>query len=248
MGMNPRIILVAALLLLIVAPSVSALGTKYWEAKLYPEEGSTTQSILLRIRTTGMDPYGATPIYVYVFYDGVPLVQRLGSSYNSATLLYYYYWDITLTVPQTSLATAYGEHEILVLLEEYGVATTGKTLTYTIVDGAPVGSWWDSLSAAQKAQVKGEKGDTGATGAQGVQGEPGADAVVDYGKLVENLDNAKLWDSVPADILAEMKGAKGDTGAAGRDADSTLLYVAIGLGLVNLLLFFSKGFKLGAHK
>ena len=236
--MNLRVLFALALLIGMVVTPVSGLAGKYWVADMYPEAGSTTQSILILIRVVNTDPYGAEPLYVYVMYDGACLVKKLGTTYNSATGLYYYTWDITISPPATAAATAYGEHSVTVRLEEYSGEASVKELTYTIVDGAPQGEWYKSLPSGYYAWLRGAKGDTGAVGPQGPQGEPGVDGVspsIDYAALAGSINYVALGDSLPADVRAELKGEKGDAGAvgaAGRDADPTLTYAALTLGAI----------------
>jgi len=245
--MNPRV-LVAALLISVLCVSVapvSGLATKYWDVQLDPDKGSTTQSILLRIRmSNGEEPTGTTPRYIYVFYDGNVLVKRQVATYTLSTGLYAYAWDITITVPQTASGTIYGEHIIKVSLEEADGSFNDKEVEYTITGGKPVGDWWSSQPASywvtmwancppeMLAVMKGERGEQGEAGEAG---EDGVTPSINYSDLADGIDYAEFWGSVPADVRAELKGETGASGAAGapgKDADPTLTYAALALSII----------------
>lgn len=240
--MNPRVLLVGFLLCLLTVPSVSALGTKYWDADIRPEKGATNQAITVMIRVAnGEEPLGTTPRYAYVFYDGVPLAKAVVSPYTSSTGYYTYKWDIAITVPQTASATAYGEHEVLVRVEEMDGSASEKSYSYTVDDGVPVDTaidyakLWKTVPSSFYSEVWKYVPEgilSALKGEAGVDGRDGADAVIDYGVLAGLINWASVWDNVPSDILAEMKGAKGDAGAAGRDSDPMLVYAALLLSVL----------------
>jgi hypothetical protein len=225
------------------------LAAKYWEVKMYPEEGSTTQSITLLVRMVDTETTGTTPRYVYVFYDGVLIIKASTSTYSSTTKLYTYRWDLAFTVPQTSEATAYGDHVVTVRLEDYDGSYSEDELEYTITEGTPKDTaidyeklWqnvpeeffakiWEYIPATILATMKGETG---------AKGQDGKDATINYAELGDQIDYAALAEEIPA---SKFRGETGATGAAGKDADSTLLYICLALSLVANVAWILPRFK-----
>lgn len=217
--------LVFALLMVGCVP-VEGLATKYWVVDVYPTSGTTTQSIAILIRVAnGEETTGASPRYIYVFYDGVALVKAAAAPYVASTGMYTYKWDLAVTPPATASATAYGEHELTIRVEEADGEASSKTVTYTIIDGVPQGEWWKSLPAGYYAYLRGAAGPTGAPGATGPAGPQGATGVSGAKGPVGDI-------GPPGD--QGIMGERGPVGAVGVNADQNLTLATFTMSLLAL--------------
>lgn len=231
-------LLVLVLLLAILCPVAHASLVTEWTMQLYPAQGTTTGDILILIRN--ITPTGSTPLYVYVFYDDVCLIQKQAAPSTSG--VYTYQLDLKIKPPATTAATVYGYHQVTVRIEDNLGTSNSKSLSYKIVDGIPQGEWWKNLPTGYYEYLKGAKGDTGATGAQGPQGETGpagtngVSPTIDYGYLVNSIDFNKLWNSMPDSVMKVLKGATGEQGPEGKDADPFLTYAAILLAITAITI------------
>ena len=162
-----------ALIVLIVAtltiPAGNGAVVSSFSVTPYPTQGTTTGEILLLIRVLpNAAPYS---LYIYVFYDGVCLIQRQAAT--STAGVYSYQWDLKIKPPATTSTTAYGDHIITVRLEEPTGETYTKTAAFKIVDGVPQGEWWKTLSPTYFEYLKGNIGPQGPPGPQGSVGPQG---------------------------------------------------------------------------
>lgn len=232
-----KIFLISIMLIFLFAvPRVGAVSVTAWTFSLYPTSGTTTGSILVLIRCT--PNAGANPVYLYIFYDDVCLIQRQTATASGGG--YSYQWDVKVTPPQTAIYTAYGFHTVTVRLEESDGSASSKSMSYKIVDGVPQGEWWKSLPSGLKAYFQGAQGavgpvgsvgpagDTGATGPQGPQGNTGAKG--DAGNTGPQGQQGT-------------KGDTGTTGAAGADADPIISYGALIIAVIALILALEPWFR-----
>jgi hypothetical protein len=210
--MRNRYFLVVFVLCCLCVQGVGATLVSDWSMQLYPTQGTTTGDILILIRN--VTPTGSTPLYVYVFYDEVCLIQKQAAPSSGG--VYNYQLDLKVKPPADSTHTAYGFHTITIRIEDNLGVNYSRSLSYKIVDGVPQGEWWKSLPKGYYDYLKGAKGDTGTTGAtgpQGIQGEKG-----DTGAKGATGDQGPQGDQGSQGP----KGDKGDTGATGQAADQTL--------------------------
>ena len=217
-----RLVLVSLLILLAAAQPAGAAVTS-WTLNIYPASGTTTGSILLLIRST--PNAGANPVYIYVFYDDVCLIQRQTAATTGGG--YSYSWDIKITPPATATYTSYGYHTVTIRIEESDGTASSKSLSYRITDGAPLGEWWKNLPAGYYAYLKGVKGDTGSVGPQGEVGATGP-----AGPRGATGTQGPQGEVGP-------QGATGDggaQGAVGRDFDPTLSYSALIMSIGALIV------------
>jgi hypothetical protein len=227
--MKKSLFILIAFLFLLAVPRVGAVSVTAWTLNLYPSSGTTTGNILVLIRC--LPNAGANPIYLYVFYDDVCLVQRQTATASGGG--YSYLWDVKVTPPQTAIYTAYGFHTVTVRLEESDGTATSKSLGYKIVDGTPQGEWWKNLPTGYYAYLRGAQGTvgpagpagtTGATGPQGTQGTTGAKG--DTGNTGPQGQQGTKGDT----------GATGATGVAGADASPLISYGALIVAVAALAL------------
>lgn len=211
--MKTRFLTLLVIILCATTPlALGAISFNSWSVTAYPNQGTTTGEILILVRVAPIN--GLNPLYVYVFYDGVCLIQRQASPV--ANTIYTYSWDLKVKPPATASATAYGDHTITVRIEEASGAMETKNITYKIVDGLPQGEWWKSLPKAYFDYVKGAKGDQGDVGPAGPQGEKG-----DIGAT-----------GVQGPIGEQgAQGPAGPVGAQGKPADETVTLATFAMAL-----------------
>lgn len=225
--MNPKTLLVLVLLASAV-PVYAAVNElpelSSWTAAMYPSSGVYSGDILLLVR--GQPVYTAKPLYLYVIYDGFPVISRQASPAESGTVYYKPIWDVKFKAPNLPVYQSKGAHSVTVRIENQDGRYEEKTLTYTITDGSPATYTQGPPGPAGPIGPiglrgeKGDKGDTGASGAQGPQGAPGKDgAAGPQGPAGEKGQRGEKGDTGST-------GAKGDNGRDGADANMTYVYVS----------------------
>ena len=162
-------LLVLILLLGLAIPSVSALSFNY---DVLPPEGTSTQQILILIRSEPITTSEAQ--YLYLAWDGIPIRIRLADIPNKDGT-HTHRWDVQFTPPAT--ANSYGKHRISIWIEtQYGLIEK-EYYNYDILDGLPstVQAWEDYLKQHPEIlrQLVGPQGPPGPQGTQGIPGEKG---------------------------------------------------------------------------
>ena len=169
------------LVLLVMVPIVRAVDypfTVVYDVK--PPSGPSDQEILILIRVDHPNPN--EPLVVYIYWDDVPIFQRLGDVIVNK--VHQNRWDIPFYPPERLCAK--GEHKIKFRIEDSaGNTVTWPIWSYTITNVIPQIDWFDDLKPDQIEKIRGpqgEKGDTGATGpqgqgVQGIQGERGLQGI-----------------------------------------------------------------------
>ena len=149
------------LILILLTPAYQVQATGGYKVTVYlsPDEGPNDTEVLVMVRAKpvriGYKEYTEI-LYLYIFYDGVNLVERVPS--KRVGELYAYSWDATITIPESRK----GNYTIEVWLE-YALGKFSKCeVTFTVTDSQFI------------EVIQGEKGDTGATGPRG---EPGVGTV-----------------------------------------------------------------------
>lgn len=208
-----RLILPLVVLCLLATPLVGGAVVSSFSVSPYPTQGTTTGEILLLVRVLpNAAPY---PLYIYVFYDGVCLIQRQAAT--STAGVYSYQWDLKIKPPATVTATAYGDHTITVRLEEPSGETYSKSVVFKVVDGVPQGEWWKNLPAGYYDYLRGSQGPLGPQGPPGPQGEQGASG----GRGASGAQGPQ-----------GPQGVVGSAGPVGREADQVLTLGTFALSLV----------------
>jgi len=137
---------------------------------LRPDEGMNGTEALIMVRVRPESGYSI--FYLYVFYDGVSLVEREPSE-ETTTKRYAYSWDMTITIPAE---TTKGNHTIDVWLEYTLGRFIKREATFTVtgspfievVQGEP-----GPVGPRGEPGPRGATGPTGDTGSQGLRGVQG---------------------------------------------------------------------------
>jgi len=139
--------------LIISALLIPAYQTQAAEAVtvyLHPDEGPSGTETLVMVRARS----GSNILYLYVFYDGINLVEREPSKEVGGRYTYYTYsWDATITIPESMK----GNHTIEVWLEYSPGKFSKCESNFTVTDSPFI------------EVIQGERGEKGETGA----GPPG---------------------------------------------------------------------------
>jgi len=141
---------------------------------LRPDEGPSGTETLVMVRVRPES--GSSILYLYVFYDGISLVEREPSEevwWKSTSIRYAYSWDRTITIPESTK----GNHTIEVWLE-YTLGKFSKhKASFTVTDPPfiEVLQGVDGVDGAAGATgPRGAPGPIGNVGPQGLRGPQGA--------------------------------------------------------------------------
>jgi len=151
------IVLISALLIPVYQIQAYTLP-KRLTVYLRPDEGTSDTEALVMVRV--WPESGSSIIYLYVFYDGISLVEREPSEevwWKSTSIRYAYSWDMTVTIPESTK----GNHTIEVWLEYTLGKFSKQEANFTVTDPPFI------------EVLQGADGADGATGATGPRGAPG---------------------------------------------------------------------------
>ncbi len=163
-----RMTLIGLIISALLIPAYQTQAAEAVTVYLHPDEGPSGTETLVMVRARS----GSNILYLYVFYDGINLVEREPSKEVGGRYTYYTYsWDARITIPESMK----GNHTIEVWLE-YSMGKFSKCESIFTVTDSPF------IEVIQGE--KGEKGETGSRGPpgvgtvgpqglQGVQGIPG---------------------------------------------------------------------------
>ncbi len=157
-----RHLLIILMISAFLIPAAQATGGYRVTVYLNPDEGQsgTEALVMVRARPERIGRYEYTEVlYLYVFYDGVNLIEREPS--KKVGELYEYSWDAAITIPESLR----GNHTIEVWLEYATGKFSKRVSTFTVTDSP-------FIEVIQGAT--GERGETGATGPRGPRGLAGA--------------------------------------------------------------------------
>jgi len=164
-----KIGLVVLIISLCLLPSVYA---DPFLKTLAPWSGDSKTEILAIIRPEKRTDN--TPMYLYIFWEGLPIVTRLCDTVVSQK--HTYMWDVKFSPPQDAQYLKKGSNKLVFWVEDID----GKIQTYpcifTITDRIPQPSWFDDLTPKELEKLRGpegEKGDTGIPGPIGPKGDQG---------------------------------------------------------------------------
>ena len=208
------------LVLLVMVPIVRAVDypfTVVYDVK--PPSGPSDQEILILIRVDHPNPN--EPLVVYIYWDDVPIFQRLGDVIVNK--VHQNRWDIPFYPPERLCAK--GEHKIKFRIEDSsGNTVTWPIWSYTITNVVPQLDWFDDLSPEELEKItgpEGEKGDVGPSGPQGPQGEKGDEGpkgpTGSQGEIGDVGKQGEIGPIGPSGIQGEIgpPGPVGEKGAVG---------------------------------
>ena len=149
--------LISALLIPVCRTQAYTLPTRL-TVYLRPDEGPSGTETLVMVRVRPES--GSSILYLYVFYDGISLVEREPSEevwWESTSIRYAYSWDRTITIPESTK----GNHTIEVWLEYTLGRFIKREANFTVTDSPFI------------EVIQGADGVDGAAGATGPRGAPG---------------------------------------------------------------------------
>jgi len=201
---------------------------------VFPHGGDSDEEILVYIRVSHPNPN--EPMWVYVFWDSRPIVQR--ESDVIVGRVHQNRWDITFLPPDG--LSAKGNHDIKIWVEDSSNnIVKWPYYSYTIKNTVPQLDWFAELTDAQLELIRGlpgppgEMGETGATG----QGEPGAlgeeGPAGEPGSVGPQGYNGTEGPAGPVGLA----GTPGEPGEPGSSVDPMLTYVAIAFSVAALVAF-----------
>ena len=144
------------------------LAAEPYKVKLYlrPDEGpSDTETLLVMVRAK--PERGSRILYLYVFYDGINLVEREPS--REVDKRYAYSWDATITIPKSTK----GGHTVEVWLEYSLGKFVKREATFTVTDSPFIEVIQGATGPRGVPGAPGPMGNEGPLGPQGVQGIQG---------------------------------------------------------------------------
>ena len=168
------ILLAVLVLLLPLVPVGAAIDATY---SVMPGKGSSTQEITIMVR--GVPLVSEDPMWLYVFWDDVPLVKRQ-ADLAVAGGKREHRWDVTIKPPAGY--NYLGKYDIDIWIEGQDGVFRKLYWQYTVTSGLPPASWWSNLPPDLIAMITGPQGPpgpqgpagpAGAAGARGPQGEQG---------------------------------------------------------------------------
>jgi len=197
----------------------------------YPDRGGSTTNTLIMVRVVPM--YSAANAWVYVFWDGKPIIIRQAAIYhkdNPLATSYERRWDLTVKAPQESPYNSKGDHDIDVLVEWADGRRIERHLEYKITDMVPPLTWFDQLDPAVKAKLQGPEGPPGPAGPPGPVGPQGVSGP---------------QGDIGVQGLLGLEGPPGPQGETGNDTPKRLMYISLILSVLNtlavLVLFGTRG-------
>ncbi len=176
--------LISVLLILVYQTQTAEAYTLPTQLTVYlrPDEGLNGTEALVMVRV--LPPSGSKPFYLYVFCDGISLVEREPSEeawWESTSIRYAYSWDLTITIPAESTT---GNHTVDVWLEYTLGRFIKREATFTVT-GPPfieviqgeTNEYEERFKEIEEKIDAREPGPQGPRGVQGVQGPPGTPGV-----------------------------------------------------------------------
>jgi len=170
--------ILSVLMLLAVVMSAYQIGTAEaytlptkLTVYLRPDEGLNGTEALVMVRT--LPQSGSRIFYLYVFCDGINLVEREPSEETSAQR-YAYSWDMTITIPAESTA---GNHTVDVWLEYTLGRFIKREATFTVTDPPFIEFIQGETGATGEPGPRGPIGPRGPVGSVGPEGTRGVQGI-----------------------------------------------------------------------
>lgn len=200
------------LLLFLNTPFASAEDAFPVWYDVHPAKGTVETNILIMIRS---EPIQGGALWVYVFWDDIPIVKRLTAPYNKNTKLYERRWDITISPPTEYPYCSKGDHRIKIVVEN----TQGKFVTlrwsFKITTFTPPTHWWNDMPQEFFDKIQGPQGPQGSQGRQGSKGESGQ-----RGPKGEQGEQGPQGEGEQGP--QGIQGETGTTGPPGKDANTNV--------------------------
>jgi len=139
---------------------------------LAPWSGDSQTDILAIIRPEKRTDN--TPMYLYIFWEGLPVVTRLSDTVIDKQ--HTYMWDVIFSPPQDLQYLKDGSNMLSFWLEDIDGQMLKYSCIFTITDRIPQPSWFDDLTQDELDELtgpQGERGDPGPLGPRGPEGELG---------------------------------------------------------------------------
>lgn len=213
--MKSKVFLTVFTIMLMIVPSVSgAVDANY---DIMPSKGIAAQPILILIR--GDPTTSAEPLYLYIYWDGIPMVSREISP-KLASGEYQRIWDKTITIPKEY--NSYGKHMLQIWVENLDGEMDKMNYQYTVTDGVPSVEKWDDFIDDNPDLLRYLIGPEGAKGDTGPQGTPGIDGV----------DAVGLPGDTGATGPPGPPGIQGIPGPPGEKGNAGLTYLGFGLSYI----------------
>jgi len=217
--------LIAGMLSLLLASPSCHADKDNLKIDVFPNKGPSSTQILLLVRVI---PQDGGIMYLYVFWDGCPLVKRLASPQIGKTTSYRRMWDYSFTIPKGY--NYKGEHTIRIRVENLAGDITNYAFKYKVTEGAPPEDWWDDLPKAFIEKIRGPRGERGPTGPKGEVGSKGP-----KGEKGEKGDQGPKGDKGVAGSQGD-QGPKGNTGEPGKDANEILVYIGLAFSVISFVM------------
>jgi len=163
------IVLISALLIPVYQIQAYTLP-KRLTVYLRPNEGPSGTEALVMVRV--WPESGSSIIYLYVFYDGISLVEREPSEevwWKSTSIRYAYSWDRTITIPESTK----GNHTVEVWLEYTLGKFSKQEANFTVTDPPFIEILQGADGADGATGPRGAPGPIGNVGPQGLRGQQG---------------------------------------------------------------------------
>ncbi len=161
------------LVLFIMVPMAYAVTPVFFDGyAVFPSSGDSKTSILAVVRPDKRTDN--KPMWLYIFWDDVPLIQRQVDWMDGTT--HTYIWDVVFQPPQDQQYIATGDHKITIWVENFDGEIQMGVYNFRITEIIPHPEWFDQLSDSALEALRGPegvKGDTGSTGPRGSTGPQG---------------------------------------------------------------------------
>lgn len=161
------------LVLFIMVPMAYAVTPVFFDGyAVFPSSGDSKTNILAVVRPDKRTDN--KPMWLYIFWDDVPLIQRQVDWMDGTT--HTYIWDVVFQPPQDQQYIATGDHKITIWVEDFDGDIQMGVYNFRITEIIPDPEWFDQLSDSALEALRGPqgvKGDTGSTGPRGIQGVQG---------------------------------------------------------------------------
>lgn len=197
------------IILCAVMVSIPTTGAYRINAFIYPVDGSVETKILMTVRA---DPRHTKPMYLYVFYDDICIIQRRAPFDLTSTV---HSWDCTFSPPKDAPYSNKGEHRIRVRIDNNGVFTEMFVNHFTITEYIP--------PVVEVIE--------GPLGPQGERGPPGESIIGPPGESIQGEVGP------PGESIQGPPG-EGRDGSDGKDAPVVLVYLSIVLSIIAVIYTF----------
>lgn len=232
--LSPKTILklIPILLLLtlsLYSPTASAVEYPFdvTSYDVLPNYGPSDQEILILLRVDHPNPN--EPLWVYVTWDTVPIIQRQEDVIVNK--IHQNRWDLTFYPPKDHCAK--GDHLIKIRIEDSsGNIVQWPGYSYTITSIVPQLDWFAELNETQLEIIRGPPGPQGEKG-ETIVGPMGPEGPIGVGEVGPPGSVGPRGE--PGVGIVGPAGAKGEPGDS---VDPMISYLALGIASIALILVF----------